>query len=489
MPMSATRITKTATIALLAASLCLYPLPASATCGGGGGGGIGGARVGGSTPTPTESYRVPWKIVGPADVPPGGALAVYWFPTSGAEAKESDLLTSRTLTMLSARCVSMVLITPDNVATRTKYGIPELGAAAVLVDGDSTALGKIEPGGKPVTAGPVEALLNAEVDKREDAAKSTLEAAQDKIKANDVEGATTMLTQVWEQHCLVPDVAKKAAKALKKLGHPVDVGQLGGWDDRRPNLSPKVTAEIVKTMNAGLAAELDGRIDDARRLYATAGRIDPADPTPVRFLAELNRHEIGDWAAARQLFDRVLTMQADPISRAVALHGLGKMTIHDGRFEEGLALFQRSLEAFPLPLTYRNLAVYWNSERDHAKAHDYVKKAIELDPDDTFNQIFAATYFVELGRPDEARAIALRHEGLMSASYNLAVIHAQLGDKNKALALLKRHFREYEKFDAVRAKEMQEARDDVAFDALKKDGAFIAMTALADRDAANHRIP
>ena len=57
--MSATRITKSATIALLAASLCLYPLPASATCGGGGGGGIGGARAGGSSPTPTESYRVP----------------------------------------------------------------------------------------------------------------------------------------------------------------------------------------------------------------------------------------------------------------------------------------------------------------------------------------------------------------------------------------------------------------------------------------------
>jgi hypothetical protein len=67
-------------------------------------------------------------------------------------------------------------------------------------------------------------------------------------------------------------------------------------------------------MNAGLAAELDGRIEDARRLYTTAGRIDPADATPVRFLAELNRHEIGDWAAARSSSTACSTMPADPIS-------------------------------------------------------------------------------------------------------------------------------------------------------------------------------
>jgi tetratricopeptide (TPR) repeat protein len=240
-------------------------------------------------------------------------------------------------------------------------------------------------------------------------------------------------------------------------------------------------------MNAGLAAERDGKIVEARRLYTTAGRIDPADPTPVRFLGELLRHEIGDWDGARASFNRVLEMPSDPISRAVALHGLGKMTIHDGRYDEGLALFQRSLDAYPLPLTYRNLAVYWNSERDHVKAHDYVKKAIALDPDDEYNPIFAATYFVELGRPDEARAIAARFEMMLPASYNLAVIHAQLGNKDKALALLKRHFTVYEKFDAVRAKEMQEARDDVAFASLQKDPEFVSMTAKADRDAAAHR--
>lgn len=486
--MTPTRAAKSATIALLAGALALNSVPTFATCGGGGGGGVGGARAGGSSAmTETEAYRVPWTVVGSTDVLPGGSLGVYWFPASAAEAKASSLLTSRTLAVLSARCVSLALVTPDNVAARKKYNLADAGSGVVLVDGDAAEIGRVAPGDSGIAAGPVEKMLEAEIDKREDAAKAALDQANGKVKQKDDDSATAMLTQIWQQHCLLPDVAKKAAKSLKKLGHPVEVGDASIRDNRKPDLSPATTKEIVRTMNAGLAAERDGKIVEARRLYTTAGKIDPSDPTPIRFLGELLRHEIGDWDGARAAFNRVLEMPSDPISRAVALHGLGKMTIHDGRFAEGLALFQRSLDAFPLPLTYRNLAVYWNSERDHTKAHDYVKKAIALDPDDQYNQIFAATYFVELGRPDEAKAIAARHEGLLPASYNLAVIHAQLGDKDKALALLRRHFSVYEQFDAVRSKEMQEARDDVAFATLQQDPRFVAMTALADRDAAAHR--
>jgi tetratricopeptide (TPR) repeat protein len=485
--MTPIRLSKAATIVLIVSCLVLDSVPTLATCGGGGGGGVGGAKVGGSGPTETQTYHVPWTVVGPSQVVPGGALGVYWFPSSAAEAKESTLLTSRTLAVLSARCVSLAIVTPDNTSVRTKYEIPELGSGVVLVDEAAAVIGRVAPDGKPIDARPVEKLLEGELDKREDAAKSALDAANEKIKEKDIDAATAMLTQIWDQHCVIPDVAKKAAKALKKIGHPVEVGDLGNWDGRMPDLSATTTTEIVRTMDAGLAAERDGKIGEARRLYATASRIDPADATPIRFLGELQRHEIGDWDEARVLFDRVLAMPADPISRAVALHGLGKMTIHEGRYAEGLGLFQQSLDAFPLPLTYRNLAVYWNSEKDHAKAHAYVKQAIELDPDDEYNQIFAATYFVELGRPDEARAVAKRYEAMLSASYNLAVIYAQLGQKDQAMALLRRHFTVYEKFDAVRAKEMQEARDDVAFASLQKEPEFLSMTAKADRDAAAHR--
>jgi len=484
--MTPTRHFKAATVALVACCLVFNSGPLLATCGGGGGGGVGGARAGGTPPTETQAYHVPWKALGPDEAGPGGPLGVLWFPASAAEAKESDLLTSRTLSVLSARCVTMAIVAPDDVRLRTDFEIPA-GSGVVLVDERNEVIARVVPSGPTILAGPVEKMVQAELDRREGEAKAALEAANEKIKQKDLDAATALLTPIWDQRCVVPDVAKKAAKALKKIGHPVEVGDLRNWDGRLPDLSAATTAEIVRTMDAGLAAERDGKIGEARRLYTAAMRIDPNDPTPIRFLGELQRHEIGDWTEARVLFTRVTAMPADPISRAVALHGLGKMTIHEGRYTEGLGLFQQSLTAFPLPLTYRNLAVYWNSEKDHAKAHAYVKKAIDLDPDDEYNQIFAATYFVELGRPDEARAVAVRYEAMLSASYNLAVIHAQLGQKDKSLELLRRHFTIYEKFDAVRAKEMQEARDDVAFASLHEEPEFISMTAKADRDAAAHR--
>jgi tetratricopeptide (TPR) repeat protein len=143
-------------------------------------------------------------------------------------------------------------------------------------------------------------------------------------------------------------------------------------------------------------------------------------------------------------------------------------------------MFEDSLRAYPLPLTYRNLAVYWSSEGDTAKAYGYVQKALAIAPEDEYTQIFAATFLVKLGKPEEAAKIASEHESLLAASYNLAAIWAQIGQRDKALALLKRHFYTYEQFEDVRRKEMQEARVDIVFASLKADPAFVELTALAD---------
>ena len=87
-------------------------------------------------------------------------------------------------------------------------------------------------------------------------------------------------------------------------------------------------------------------------------------------------------------------MPADSIARAVALHGLGKMTIHEGEFKKGLTLMEQSVAEFPLPLAYRNLAVYWNSEGDLEKGNAFTQKAIALDPKDEYNLVFAAVFMM-----------------------------------------------------------------------------------------------
>jgi len=443
---------------------------------------MGGAapRGGGGGKAP-EVYHVPWKIVGAADPVPAGNLSVYWFPTSADEAKKSALLSSRELTLASGRCVALAIITPDNTAPRGKYAVD--GATVVLAGPDGTELGRMTPQGNTFDVDIAEGLVTTELAKREAAAKALLDSAKDKAEAKDQDGAAALYTQVWDQRCLFPDLGHKASKGLKKLGKPVEDASL--WNGGMPSLDKKTSERIERLMSAGLAAEQDEKVVEAHKYYEAARKLDPADPVPVRFLGELMRHHIGDWVTARALFEQVLAMPSDPVSRAVALHGLGKMTIHEGRFDEGLTLFKLSLDAYPLALTYRNLAVYWNSERDHAQAHAYVDKALALDPEDPYNLIFAATYYVELGRPDEARAVAKQYDDVLAASYNLAAIHAQLGDKERALALLKRHFSVYEQFDAVRSKEMREARDDQSLASLHDDPAFIALTERADPEPAS----
>ena len=481
---SALRRTLATTLSLVL-SLQLGWLPASATCGGGGGGGMGGANPGGGSGT-ADTYRVPWKILAPGTAAPDGDLILYWFPNSPDEVKTSELLGSRYLTLSAAQCVSMDIVTNNNGDLRGKYAVAEGQALIVLAAKEGAELGRVKTDGGKLRVDSVEDLLRKEIDRQEDVAKNTLDSAKEKVDQKDVDAGAALYTKVWGQRCLLPGPAKKAAKALKKLGKPVPETENSRLDLPPANWSEPLNTKIIQTMQAGLAAERDGKYTDAKRLYASARKMDPSDPVPARFLGELLRHHIGDWSSARATFNQVLAMPADPLSRAVALHGLGKMTIHDGDFKKGVALFGESIDAYPLALTYRNLAVYWNSEKDPAKAYDNVTKAMALDPDDEYNQIFAATYLVELGHPQEAAEVARQHEQVLAASYNLAAIYAQLGNKQKSLELLRRHFYVYEQFEAVRVKEMQEARDDIAFARYHQDPDFVKLTAPADQDETSY---
>jgi tetratricopeptide (TPR) repeat protein len=423
---------------------------------------------------PEPVYRVPWRVSQPGDPPVNAGLLLYWFPSSQVELEKSSLLYSRTLSLYASQCVSLMIVdarTPigEKLAAGDKLPV------AVLAQPDGTLVGKAENKDGYLKVGQVEKLLESEVKKREDAIKEKLGDAKSKAKSGDNQTAIQEYRTVLDQKCLFPGKAKDAAKALKKLG-VTDVGQL--FD--APVFNPQRGARIERTMRNGLKAENDARYTDAERLYAEAHRMDPADPAPLRYLGELYRHHTGEWDKARQTFDDLLAMPADPLSRAVAQHGLGKMTIHEGEFKKGLALMESSVETYPLALAYRNLSVYWNSEGDAAKADYYVRQALALDPSDPYNLVFAAAFMAGNGHGDEALKIARENEALLPASYNLAAVYAQAGQREKALALLKRHFFEYERYQAVRTKEMMEARVDAVFVSLRDDPVFVALTSGAD---------
>ncbi|PYS50084.1 MAG: hypothetical protein DMF68_08230 [Acidobacteria bacterium] len=452
--------------------LFLSTYPVLATCGGGGGGGGGGMSGGGGGAKP-EVYNVPWKVRAQND-PPAAGLVLYWFPLTNDELKRSSLRESRALSLYAAQCISMEL-----ADYRTPAGQKLIGDSkpplAILATPDGAPLSKVENNGGTLKVAEVERVVQSEVKKREDALDTSLKDGRDKAKAGDNESAIKLFRSVLDQKCMFPKKAKEAAKELKKLG----AGDVAEVKDA-PNFDARVSARIERTMRYGLKAEMSARYVEAERLYTLAHRLDPADPTPLRYLGELYRHHTGEWDKARQTFEAILNMPSDPLSRAVAEHGLGKMTIHEGEFKKGLALMEASVETYPLALAYRNLAVYWNSEGDQAKANAYTQKALSLDPKEPYNLVFAAVFMALTGHVDEALKIARENESLLPASYNLAAIYAQAGEREKALALLKRHFFEYERYQAVRSKEMMEARVDAVFNSLREDPTFIALTRDAD---------
>ena len=450
--------------------------PAWATCGGGGGGGTGGVGGGGGKgsegPAPTV-YMVPWKIWEAPSAPKKG-LVLYWFPASNDEIKKSSLRQSRILTLYSAQCVTMTVADAKTPELQPIIGDSAL-PVAILASADGSPIKKIENTGGKLKVDQVEKVVDAEMKQRETTLDTQLKDAKDKIKAGDNQGAIALLKPVAEETCLFPKKAKDAAKELKKLG----AGEIGSIP-AAPVMDRVQSARIEAVMRRGLIAEIAEQYVTAERLYRKASLMDPADPTPLRYLGEVYRHHTGEWDKARATFNKILNMPADPVARAVALHGLGKMTIHEGEFKKGLSLMERSVAEFPLPLAYRNLAVYWNSEGDLVQANAYTQKALALDPKDPYNLVFAAVFMAASGHGDEALKIARENRNLLPASYNLAAIFAQTGHRREALALLQRHFFRYERYQTVRAKEMMEARVDAVFDSLRQDSAFLALTSGAD---------
>jgi tetratricopeptide (TPR) repeat protein len=455
--------------------ILLLPAPDWATCGGGGGGGTGGMRGGAPGGMGSEEvYQVPWKLIKPDEAPSTGGLVVYWFPSSAQEFQKSSLRNSRSLSLYASQCVTMG-VADAGTSLGQKFLSGDKLPVVVLAKSDGTVINKLQNDNGFLKVDRVEKLVESEMKQREEAVKNELKAAKEKAKSGDKDGAIPLYKSVLEEKCLFPAKAKDAAKELKKLGVDAVVKLFDA-----PVMEPGKSAKIEAVMKRGLAAEMNEKYEEAERFYSQARRMDPADPAPLRYLGELYRHHLGDWDKARVSFQAILDMPADPLSRAVAQHGIGKMTIHEGNFLVGLHLMEDSVREYPLALAYRNLAVYWNSEGDVAKADYYTREATKLDPSDPYNLVFAAAFLAGNGHGDEALKIARENEAMLPASYNLAAIYAQLGQKEKALDLLKRHFFEYERYEAVRSKEMMEARVDAVFASLREDAQFIALTSAAD---------
>jgi tetratricopeptide (TPR) repeat protein len=109
-----------------------------------------------------------------------------------------------------------------------------------------------------------------------------------------------------------------------------------------------------------------------------------------------------------------------------------------GRLEEAIALYKKSLELYPTAEAYTFLGWAYSFQNRYDDAIEECKKAVALDPDfgNPYNDIGA--YLIEKGKLDEAiewleKAVqAKRYESYCYPHYNLGRIWEKKGDWWKA---------------------------------------------------------
>ena len=119
-----------------------------------------------------------------------------------------------------------------------------------------------------------------------------------------------------------------------------------------------------------------------------------------------------------------------------------------GKLEEAIDLYKRSLEILPTAEAYTFLGWAYSFQGRYDEAIEECHKAIHIDPDfgNPYNDIGA--YLIEKGKLDDAipwfeKAIcAKRYESYCFPHYNLGRVWEQKGEWDKALACFHKALRE-----------------------------------------------
>ena len=159
---------------------------------------------------------VPWKVLEPGASPAAALLTVYWIPSSPDELRKSDLVTSRTLAMVAARCVNMQVIRADDLERIEKLGVAGHLPLALILDGDEE-IARVGNNGGTLRLSDVENMVRLAVDRREIDCDALLDAAKRKIAAGDSTAAIEIYRNVWDQRCAFPRQGREAQRDLKKM--------------------------------------------------------------------------------------------------------------------------------------------------------------------------------------------------------------------------------------------------------------------------------
>lgn len=150
----------------------------------------------------------------------------------------------------------------------------------------------------------------------------------------------------------------------------------------------------------GLALQRQGDADGAAAAYERALALDPDSARTYQlywwmlFLREGNSDRTRELAAQ--------ALRADPLS-PVQNENFGWSLFEEGRLEEALAYFEKSIELEPaFPFGYMALGGYWRAKGDLQAAAEAYRKALSLSPENPLLRRNLGNLLAQMGQTDEA---------------------------------------------------------------------------------------
>jgi hypothetical protein len=181
-------------------------------------GGDAQRRGGPGTGNPDE-HLVPWRFAEKgAPLATAPTIALYWLPASSDEMQKSALLTSRALLEAELRCVSLLVVLPDDASTIEKLGAAGKLPTAVLMNSEGVVIRRAESVRGVLRPAAVEQIVSDELGARDETMYHDMAEARKRVGTGDSDGAIRLYKKIWDDRCLFPLAGIEAQRALKLLG-------------------------------------------------------------------------------------------------------------------------------------------------------------------------------------------------------------------------------------------------------------------------------
>jgi Flp pilus assembly protein TadD len=202
-----------------------------------------------------------------------------------------------------------------------------------------------------------------------------------------------------------------------------------------------------------------GNMDMATTIYE---RVLQSNPQSVEALTGLGNtlYAVGDFTRAGVYYSRAVAIDS---SAPAPLIGVARVAIHQRRFDDAIATYQRVLTESPDdPLAAAGLGAAYDLKGEHATAQSVLRDALKRNPGDTSIAINLGTSLIMSGKPRDGANVLLdvtRYPAAPpQARQDLALAYGLLGNDAAAAEILGRDLPKESVQDNLRFYQMQRQR-------------------------------